>query len=324
MTNHARQAPAWLAASQEEIRGLIQIIQAVARGHYSNDVMAFTRPGHSEMIQRVAEAMGMMMVRVEAREVRLEELIAQLQDLNALLRKNITQTVIAVANALGARDRYTEGHALRVSVYAERLARRIGLPEEDVEQIRVGGMLHDIGKIGFSDRMFSSGDFKNCDGILEEIRKHPDIGVDILKQLTFLGPVVDYVHYHHESLDGSGYPVGLTGDEIPLGARIISVADCFDAVTTDRSYRQGRSLEEAFAILRELSGKRLSSELVEAFIEEIREGGMISEAPKGIGFDRDRQIPGLRVRDDPPSNSEPLNGYGESYGKRTPPRRKTV
>ncbi|MBU0735332.1 MAG: HD domain-containing protein [Proteobacteria bacterium] len=237
--------------------------------------MEFTKPGHSEMIQRIAEAMGMMMVRVEAREVRLEQLIDELRDLNALLQKNITQTVITIANALGARDKYTKGHAYRVSVYSERLARKVGLSDEEVEKIRIGSVLHDIGKIGFSDRVFSDEDVSISEGIFEEIRNHPKIGVDILKDLTFLGPVLDYVHYHHESLDGTGYPGGLKGEEIPVGARMISVADCFDAITTDRSYQKGRTMEEAFAILRKIGGKNLSPELVEAFIEDIKEKGML-------------------------------------------------
>ncbi|MFH1627433.1 MAG: HD-GYP domain-containing protein [Pseudomonadota bacterium] len=261
-------------ASEEEIRNLIDIIEAVAKGNYSNEVMEFTKPGHSEMIQRIAEAMGMMMVRVEAREVRLEQLIDELRDLNALLQKNITQSVITIANALGARDKYTKGHAYRVSVYSERLARKVGLSDEEVEKIRIGGVLHDIGKIGFSDRVFSDEDVSISEGIFEEIRNHPKIGVDILKDLTFLGPVLDYVHYHHESLDGTGYPGGLKGEEIPVGARMISVADCFDAITTDRSYQKGRTMEEAFAILRKIGGKNLSPELVEAFIEDIKEKGM--------------------------------------------------
>ncbi len=276
MTAHVKHTPADQGASEDEIRSLIEIIEEVAKGNYSNDVMEFTKPGHSEMIQRIAEAMGMMMVRVEAREVRLEQLIEELRDLNLLLKKNITQTVIAIANALGARDKYTEGHAYRVSVYSERLARRVGLTEEEVERIRIGGMLHDIGKIGFSDRIFSNEDVKLSEGMFAEIQKHPGIGVDILEGLTFLGPVLDYVHYHHESLDGSGYPNGLQGDQIPLGARIISVADCFDAITTERSYQKGRTMDEAFAILRKISGKNLSPELVDAFVAEIREDGMIS------------------------------------------------
>ena len=261
-------------ASEEEIGNLIDIIEEVAKGNYSSDIMEFTRPGHSEMIQRIAEGIGMMMVRVEAREVRLEQLVGELRDLHRLLEKNTTQTVIAIAHALGARDKYTEGHAHRVSVYSERLARKMGLSEKEVEKIRVGGVLHDIGKIGFSDRIFSDEDIRFSEGMVAEIHKHPGIGVDILKDLTFLGSVFDYVRYHHESLDGTGYPEGLRGDEIPLGAKIISVADCFDAVTTDRSYHKGKPIEEAFAMLREISGK-MSPELVEAFIEEIKEGGTL-------------------------------------------------
>jgi len=261
--------------SEEEIFKLIHIIEEVAKGNYSNDIMEFTKPGHAEMIQRIAEAIGMMMVRVEAREVRLEQLVEELRDLNRLLEKNTTQTVIAIAHALGARDKYTEGHAHRVSIYSERLARKMGLPEKEVEKIRVGGVLHDIGKIGFSDRIFSNEDIKFSEGMFEEIKTHPEIGVDILKGLSFLGTILNYVHYHHESLDGTGYPEGLKGEEIPLGAKIISVADCFDAVTTERSYQKGRTMEEAFAILREIGGKNLSPELVEVFIEEIQENGML-------------------------------------------------
>ena len=261
-------------ASEEEIGKLIDIIEDVAKGDYSNDVMEFTKPGHSEMIQRVAEAMGMMMVRVEAREVRLEQFVEELRDLNRLLEKNSTQTVIAIAHALGARDKYTEGHVHRVSVYSERLARKMGLPETEIERIRVGGVLHDIGKIGFSDRIFSDEDISFSEGTVAEIHKHPEIGVDILKDLTFLGPVLDYVHYHHERLDGTGYPEGLKGDEIPLGAKIIGVADCFDAVITDRPYHKGITIEDAFAMLKEISGK-MSPELVEAFIEEIKENGAL-------------------------------------------------
>ncbi len=160
-------------ASEEEISKLIHIIEEVAKGNYSNDIMEFTKPGHAEMIQRVAEAMGMMMVRVEAREVRLEQLIEELRDLNRLLEKNTTQTVIAIAHALGARDKYTEGHAHRVSIYSERLARKMGLPEKEVEKIRVGGVLHDIGKIGFSDRIFSDEDVKFSEGMFEEIKNIP-------------------------------------------------------------------------------------------------------------------------------------------------------
>lgn len=254
---------------------LISIIEQVAEGNYSNDIMEFTKPEYDQISQRVAEAVGMMMVKVEAREHRLEQLIEKLHELNSRLKTNILKTVVAIATALGARDTYTEGHAIRVAAYSVRLARRLGLSDEDVENIRIGAILHDIGKIGFSDQVFSNQDITLADGLLEEIRNHPEIGFNILGSLDFIGPAIDYVRYHHERLNGSGYPSGLKGEQIPLGAQIVSVADCFDAITTERSYQKGRNDNEAFCILREMSGKHLATDLVEAFIKEIKENGSL-------------------------------------------------
>jgi len=262
-------------ASPDEVNKLISIIEEVADGKYSNDIMEFTTPGHSETVQRIAEAVGMMMVRIEAREMRLEQLIDELSKLNALLKKNIIETVITIANALGARDPYTEGHGMRVAIYSERLARRMGLAQNEIENIRIGGMLHDIGKIGFSDQMFSSDDVKISEEMFEEIHHHPEIGANILKDIEFLGPVLAYVRHHHEGVDGKGYPDGLKGEDIPIGAKIISVADCFDAITTERPYQQGRNREEAFAILADIGDKGLPAELVEMFIKDIKENGML-------------------------------------------------
>ena len=220
-----------------EVEKLITVIEEVANGNYSDDIMEFTKPGYHQIVQRVAEAVGMMMVKVEAREHRLEQLIEELKDLNDRLKNNIIKTVVTIANALGARDNYTEGHAVRVAAYAVRLARRLELPEEQIEHIRIGAVLHDIGKISFSDKVFSDQDFRISEDLLQEIRSHPERGVNILTDLDFLGPAIDYVHYHHERLDGSGYPSGLKGEEIPLGAQIVSTADCFDAITTERCYQ---------------------------------------------------------------------------------------
>ncbi|NOZ19901.1 MAG: HD-GYP domain-containing protein [Planctomycetes bacterium] len=258
-----------------QVEKLVTIMEDVANGNYSDDIMEFTKPQHPEIIRRIAEAMGMLMVKVEAREFRLEQLIAELRTLNDLLKQEIVQTVMTIANALAARDRYSEGHAQRVAVYSQRVARRMGLPEEEAENIRIGGMLHDIGKIGFSDRVFSNENPALREEMLDEIQQHPDIGVSILKDLSFLGPVRDYVRYHHERPDGKGYPLGLRDEQIPLGAKVISVADCFDAVTTSRPYQKARSPEEAIAILRKASGTALSAEVVDAFIAEIGEGGTI-------------------------------------------------
>jgi HD-GYP domain-containing protein (c-di-GMP phosphodiesterase class II) len=177
-------------------------------------------------------------------------------------------------NALGARDTYTEGHGERVGAYAERLAKRLKLSEHEVEHIRIAGILHDIGKIGFSDLIFSDEETRINEQMLLEIRSHPQWGYDILKSLHFLGPALDYVFSHHEKLDGTGYPRGLCGDEIPLGGRILAVADTFDAMTTNRPYRQGKTPQDALIILGKIAGSSLDPDLVDAFIDEVESGGM--------------------------------------------------
>ena len=254
---------AWLQGHEE----LLRIIKEVASGKYSGEILELTGPGYPAEIQELAEAVGLMMVKIEAREFHLEQL-------NERIKTDTLDTVTAVAEALAARDAYTEGHGERVGVYAERLARRLGLDKEEVELIRIAGILHDIGKIGFSDQIFSNEDTRINEDMMLEIRSHPQWGHDILKNLRFLGPALDYVYAHHERLDGQGYPRGLVGDEIPLGARILSVADCFDAMTTDRPYQQGKTPQEAFAILGRLAGSALDPDVVDAFIEEIESGGM--------------------------------------------------
>ncbi|MGE4552005.1 MAG: HD-GYP domain-containing protein [Desulfovibrionaceae bacterium] len=249
---------------QEE---LLEIIKRIAAGEYSEDILRLTRPEYPQEIREVSEAVGMMMVGIEARQYNLELLLEQ-------LKANALKTVIGMANALSARDVYTKGHAERVSRYAERLARRRGMDEEEVEHVRIGGMLHDIGKIGFSDRLLTNSDTRPDPEMFEEIRNHPLWGEQILQGLDFLGPVLEFVRSHHERMDGTGYPHGVPAGELPEGVRIVAVADCFDAITTDRSYQQGRSVDAAFAILRKLAGDHLDPDLVSAFIAEIEAEGM--------------------------------------------------
>jgi len=257
-----------------EVEKMVAIMEQVAAGNYSTDISEFTKPGHSETIRRIAEAFGMMTVKIEARECYLEKLNEELGRLNEDMKKNIIQTVSTIAHSLGARDRYSEGHAMRVSRYARRLAQRLNMPEEEIENIRIGGLLHDIGKIGFSDKVFMNETEHPSEEILREIRKHPMLGRAILKDLDFLTPIIDDVFSHHEREDGSGYPRGLTGDRIPVGAKIIGIADSFDALTTDRPYQKARTPDQAFSILRKAIGTGFDHALVEAFIQELRENGM--------------------------------------------------
>lgn len=258
----------------DEVDKLIKILEDISLGDYSNDIMAFTTGGHSKRIQRIAEAVGMMMVKVETREFTLKLMVEQLQKLNETIKENTLQTVGSIAKALGARDKYTEGHAERVAAYSERLARRLGLSTKETHDIQVSGVLHDIGKIGFSDQVFENSDTKVSDEIFAEIRQHPTRTRQILQGLEFLGPAIDYAAAHHEKIDGTGYPDGLAGNQIPRGAKILAVADCFDAITTTRSYQAARSTEKALEILKEISGNHLDPFLVKTFSEEIRENGM--------------------------------------------------
>lgn len=263
-----------LVMDRNIVEKLIEALENVAKGIYSNDIMEFTKPEYAKSVQRIAEAMGMMMVRVEAREMRLEELVADLRQANIQLRDNILDTVTTIANALEARDEYTRGHSQRVANYSRRLAMRLELPREEVINIKLGGMLHDIGKIGFSDNLFSNFECAPSDEMREEIVQHPLIGEKILKDLHFLGPILKYVRYHHERIDGQGYPYGLRGPQIPDGAKIISVADCFDAITTNRPYQKKRSPNQAFKILRDSAGNALEKDMVFEFIAEIQENGV--------------------------------------------------
>lgn len=181
-----------------------------------------------------------------------------------------------ISAALKNKDRYTQGHARRVATYAMRLAHRLGLSAEEVDNIGVGGLLHDIGKIGLSDRIFSNKTACLHGDMLAEVRRHPEIGVSLLEGFDLLLPVLECVQYHHERMDGSGYPCGLKAHEIPLTAKIIGVVDCFDAITTDRPYQKRKSCSTALAILRRMSFHELCPDLVAAFIADIAENGMIA------------------------------------------------
>ena len=194
------------------------------------------------------------------------------------------------ATLLDMKDRYTREHAWRVASYARRLAVQIGLNVTDVENIHLGGLLHDIGKIGLSARVLNNTHNPLSDDMLAEVRRHPLIGVAVLKNFDIPAEVIDFVRYHHEKMDGSGYPFGLQKDQIPLGARIIRVADCFDAITTDRPYQQRKSWIEAVAILRQIRGTDLDPGLVDAFIIDVKEKGGVRRQSRSISLYRPRNL----------------------------------
>lgn len=196
-------------------------------------------------------------------------------------RKHLCDQYLQVLNeislALEKKDRYTQAHGHRVALYAMRLARRLGFSEEATRHIGIGGLFHDVGKLALSDRIFSNRVTGLPSELRQEVNTHPLIGAALLKDIDFLEPVLDFVLFHHEREDGNGYPFGLKQGEIPPGAKIVSIADCFDAVTTDRPYQKRQSVESAYEILREGCRSFFCEAFVEAFIEEIEENGIIPD-----------------------------------------------
>jgi putative nucleotidyltransferase with HDIG domain len=173
--------------------------------------------------------------------------------------------VRALAAALDARDPYTAGHSERVSRLSVAMGEELKLPGEEVETLRLGALLHDIGKIGVPDEVLRKPGVLNA-AEFEAIKTHPVAGARILRSIPFLAPHIPIVELHHERPDGLGYPYGLRGDEIPLAARIVHVADAFDAITSARAYRSGRIPVEAISELRRCVGTEFDGAAVEALI----------------------------------------------------------
>ncbi|MGH7898922.1 MAG: HD-GYP domain-containing protein [Candidatus Binatia bacterium] len=174
--------------------------------------------------------------------------------------------LVALSNAIDAKDAYTEGHTGRVAHYAVEIGKRLGLGYEELRQLRLGGVLHDIGKIGVPEAIL------NKPGPLtpeefEVMKRHPEIGERICKPLKSLREILPMIRSHHERPNGSGYPDGLVGEKIPLAARIVCLADVYDALATTRSYKRAFSREQSIEILREDTAKGLfDAAVVEAFL----------------------------------------------------------
>jgi HD-GYP domain-containing protein (c-di-GMP phosphodiesterase class II) len=188
---------------------------------------------------------------------------------------NNTSALLLMASALGLKDSYTYAHAHRVAEYAKRLAVRAGLTMEEVLDVSMGGMLHDVGKLALSDQIFTNRSAVLSDDMMQEVHNHPLIGAALVGKITCRRSISDAVLFHHERVDGSGYPFGLKDGEIPLSARIVSIADCFDAITTDRPYQRRKSCKAAIALLTAGAGMSFAPELVPLFVEEIRINGMV-------------------------------------------------
>ncbi|MFA1544829.1 HD-GYP domain-containing protein [Actinomadura chokoriensis] len=216
-------------------------------------------------------------------------------------------TLAALCQAVETKDFYTRGHSERVSRGSVMIAQEIGMRADRVEAIRYAGMLHDVGKLGVPTKVLQ----KNGPMTEEEfaaIQLHPMRGLEIVREIGFLDEALAGIMHHHEKMNGRGYPMGLAGDEIPEFARVISVADAFDSMTSTRSYRAARSIEAAVAELRRGMGDHFDPEMVEAFLRALDRDGW--EPPEPVVLPDDDVVETTQQDHDDPSAPLRVTGDG--------------
>ena len=195
--------------------------------------------------------------------------VIQNAELFSNLEKAYLDTLSALTNAIDAKDKYTRGHSDRVTELSVKLAKEVGVDKSEIEKIRLGSLLHDIGKIGIPEIILNKPGRLNSQEY-EIIKSHPTLGVSILGNVEFLQKVVPIIKHHHERFDGNGYPDKLKGEEIPLLARIVSIADTFDAMTTNRPYRKALTTEESLKEIERCKESQFDPKLADLFIKMAR------------------------------------------------------
>jgi len=212
---------------------------------------------------------------------KIENYIQRLRKAAEQNRKLFIGAIRTLTAAIDAKDPYTRGHSERVTQYSVLIAREMGLPKKDIERIYLAGLLHDVGKIGISDTILQK------PGILTDeeyavMKQHPQLGADIMSQIPQLKDVIPAMRHHHESLDGTGYPSGLKGDEIPHDAKILCVADCFDAMTTLRPYQKPFTIKAALRRIHSFIGTRFDAKIVEALTQAYQKGKIVQPDQRDI------------------------------------------
>lgn len=245
--------------------------KAMEKGAYDFVV----KPFHSySMLMSVQRAMEKRRLALENREFqtnlekKMKEQLLSLRLRNEEKQNLINNTINSLVHTLEAKDKYTEGHSRRVADTALAVAKRLGLSPRDQEELHLAGLFHDIGKIGVRESVLHK-EGKLTPEEYEIIKEHVVIGVKILEQIPQFRRISMIVRHHHEFYDGSGYPDGLAGADIPLGGRILAVCDAYDAMTSDRPYRRALSDEDACRIIIRNAGRQFDPDLVDVFLRAI-------------------------------------------------------
>jgi HD-GYP domain-containing protein (c-di-GMP phosphodiesterase class II) len=252
------------------LKGFTQSAMEIARGKFGTQ---FTTKARNELGE-LAQTFNYMS----------QQLLAYDQETRGLydsLEKGYLETIVALANSIDSKDSYTRGHSQRVGDTAVEIGRELGLSERELKDLRYGGILHDIGKIGITESIL----LKKSQLTPEEMslmREHPVIGDTIIAPVTLLKTVRSAVRHHHERWDGNGYPDRLRGEQIPLVARVVACADTFDACTSTRPYQQAMSVETAMGIMDRLSGASLDPKIVDALHRAVRKKGVAIEGHASV------------------------------------------
>jgi len=244
-------------------------LAAIRNGAYDYLLKPFER---EQLLNTVSRALENRRLKVENRtyQTNLESLVKartdQLQAAMANLERSYDITLETLGDALDLKDRETEGHSKRVTAFTIAIARAMGLPREQINTIARGAFLHDIGKIAIPDKILNKPG-KLTKEEMDVMQEHAYHGYQIVKKIPFLNEAADIVYSHQERFDGTGYPRGLKGEQIPLGARIFSVADTLDAITSDRIYRAAQTLPAAKEEIARWAGRQFDPEVVRVFLE---------------------------------------------------------
>lgn len=250
------------------------IIRLVARPSERSRLVALVNEGVKllglvEQQRDLVRKLSLDQTKLQRREVLLDTVVKErtkeLEESYEKLKAANRQALFGLAEAIEAKDPYTKGHCGRVAAYSLVLAREAGYPVDGLETLEFGAFLHDIGKIGVRDAvLLKPGPLDEAEWV--HMREHPVKGFEIASKIEMLKPIMSAVRNHHERWDGSGYPDKMTAEEIPIAARIVAIADAFDAMATDRPYKAALPLEECEAVLRKTAGKMYDPDLIEVFV----------------------------------------------------------
>lgn len=235
------------------------------------DELQILRNENERLLEELEEAYEQLQTTVVDSQTERDIIYAELREKIQKYQQLFLGTLKVLTAAIEAKDPYTRGHSARVNEYSKTIGVELGLSDEQLEFLQYAALLHDVGKIGIDEKILSKpGKLSTMEW--GTVKEHPLMGATIIEPIELFSEILPFVIHHHEAFDGEGYPRGLRGSEIPFGARIIALADAFDAMTSDRPYRKAYSVAAAIDEIKEKAGTQFDPTVVEAFLSAIEKG----------------------------------------------------